>query len=66
MKDSARSVTQGGGKTAGKSQMHAVAHLKRANGYQNASAARGKLAVNADGFGLHMDDDKLDSEFEKF
>ncbi len=63
---SVRTVSQGAKKPIGKLVAHAVAPLKKANGYLTAPAASGRVAVNTDGFGLHMDDEKLDSEFEKF
>jgi len=61
-----RPVAKNAAKQAGKAKVHNIAHIKKANGYDKGQVANGKAAVNAGGVGLEMENDNLDSEFEKF
>ena len=51
-------------KPAGKLKVQHVTHAPAGN--DNGHATVTKAAVNAEGFGLDLGGDKLDSEFEKF
>ncbi|ABQ27157.1 methyl-accepting chemotaxis protein [Geotalea uraniireducens] len=61
-----RPVAKNAAKQTGKAKVHNIAHIKKANGYDKGQVANGKAAVNAGGVGLDMENDNLDSEFEKF